>query len=75
MMELAGGVQPASPTPTSTRQISSITKPEMTTPPISTGATMPDSAVAADHSAMQIVMIQTRWPCSAKRANGMPTTE
>ena len=27
MIELAGGVQPASPTPTSTRQISSITKP------------------------------------------------
>ena len=65
MIELAGGVHPASPTPTSTRHSSSITKPEITTPPISTGPTMPDSAVAADHSAMQIVMIQVRLPVSA----------
>ena len=64
-IELAGGVQPASPTPTSTRHNSSITKPLITTPPISTGATIPDSAVAADHNAMQIVMIQVRLPTSA----------
>ena len=31
-MELAGGVQPASPTPTRTRQISIITNPLITTP-------------------------------------------
>ena len=65
MIEFAGGVQPASPTPTSTRQISSITKPEITTPPNSTGAASPDNAVAPDHSAMQIVMIQVRLAYSA----------
>jgi hypothetical protein len=71
---LAGGVQPASPMPTPTRQASRIQKAPMVSDPIVTSCASPQSAVMSDHRATQTDMIQTRCRVSAYCASGMPTT-
>jgi hypothetical protein len=58
-------MNPASPTPTAIRMISSCAKL----------AAAPQTIVAADHSKVAAAMIFTRLRRSASRANGMPSTE
>jgi hypothetical protein len=62
MMELAGGVQPASPIATPMRAISRNMKP----------VARPQSAVITDHTAMQSASRRTRFQRSAAIASGMP---